>query len=82
MLFWMCSASFGLSVCFDSQGGTFAGPKRSDLKAMLENLGNNGEVASGSPRGNNAPNDVEEGKEQVIVVHCLLISLHHPSAFL
>jgi len=44
-------------------------PKRSDLKAMLENLGNNGEVATGSPRGNNngAPsNDMEEGEEKHI----------------
>lgn len=44
------------------------GPKRSDLKAMLENLGNNGEVAGpGSARSNNnatANNDLEEGEEK------------------
>ena len=52
------------------RGGDFAGPKRSDLKAMLENLGNNGEVPTGSPRGNNnaAPsNDVEEGNGLSVV---------------
>ena len=66
----------------------FVGPKRSDLKAMLENLGNNGEAAgAGTSRTNNntsatspatatTSNEMsEEGTEiSLIVLHHALLT--------